>query len=357
LLARCPAELCPEMNDVQRLYDGYVSGRKGSGGLYNPYSIMELVVSCGNGTLPTCLDRFHPWANAASTSEIVRLVESSPDAFSLFLDIIEGNKEIMAPGSWMAREDIQSTLSAADVLQSTLSAGDVQSTLSAGYVGMPTTRVLQALVEFGYLSFQSPRDNSILVIPNAEAQMALGLVLGEFYRRSKVPHVTKEPNPIVEAMMDREDGSLIIPIIAHSLLFTSFFDLATRQGRQDEALYHLFILGMFRATLQPFAKITSNQESGHGRPDIVVIFHNRNVSYIFELKAGKNEKEDLKKLAGQAVQQIRDQKYYQCCPDGLVICIGLAFLGKTMESESERFMKNNMDFTPVVEQTVQAAQA
>ena len=60
--------------------------------------------------------------------------------------------------------------------------------------------------------------------------------------------------------------------------------------------------------------------------------------FIFELKASKNTDEDLDKLAGTAIQQIKDKKYdaelrEQGC--GKIIHVGIAFRGKEVAIKSE----------------------
>lgn len=107
----------------------------------------------------------------------------------------------------------------------------------------------------------------------------------------------------------------------------SFHDAA------NETFYHGLILGLC-AMLDGRYRITSNREAGNGRFDIQMLPRNKRLpAILIELKSGKNcNKEQLEKMAKDALNQINEKKYQaEMQAQGVkeILQYGIAFSGKT----------------------------
>lgn len=99
---------------------------------------------------------------------------------------------------------------------------------------------------------------------------------------------------------------------------------------KEENSYHMMMLGMCSFLSENY-KVESNRESGKGRSDICLRAKAPDRSdIIMEFKYTKDEREDLKKLAQKALEQIAE-KEYTAGMEGEVLCIGLAHRGKEAE--------------------------
>jgi hypothetical protein len=142
----------------------------------------------------------------------------------------------------------------------------------------------------------------------------------------------------------------------------SVHDYAT----QPEAFYHGFMLALIASLMDDFY-VFSNAESGHGRPDVILIPKDKtqHQAFIFEFKIvtadqethktaeyqrvksmGRTkttkkhaEHQHAKKLAAEALDQIKSKHYaakirqYDQITD--VLLIGVVFEGKTVHCVSE----------------------
>lgn len=156
-----------------------------------------------------------------------------------------------------------------------------------------------------------------MMIPNEEIRYIYTSIFEEWFKNQ----IQKNKNDFVEALMkkDVEQANVIL----NKVLFQSisYFDY-------NEAYYHGFLTGM----LQDCGFISSNQESGLGRYDIVVLPSYKKLrGFLFELKVASMEK-DTEKVSMQACRQIKDKKYI----DGLkeigytdILGYGIAFYKKS----------------------------
>ena len=78
--------------------------------------------------------------------------------------------------------------------------------------------------------------------------------------------------------------------------------------KQEEANYHLFILGMLIQLKREY-KVKSNLETGYGRTDVLVLPYDKNkLGFVFEFKVSKNI-EELETKAEEALKQIDEKNY------------------------------------------------
>jgi hypothetical protein len=96
----------------------------------------------------------------------------------------------------------------------------------------------------------------------------------------------------------------------------------TSYNDSRENAYHMMLLGM-TFSIEHLYRISSNIESGHGRPDIRMESNVKgNPHIIIELKRCKDG-EDIEKLKDEALQQIIDKQYNRRL-SGEILCLGIA---------------------------------
>lgn len=116
----------------------------------------------------------------------------------------------------------------------------------------------------------------------------------------------------------------------------SYYDTAT------ESFYHGLVLGMV-SMFSIYYEVLSNRESGEGRYDIMLRSRDKErTAYIIEFKALEKDiiKDDieesaldleLERLASDAIDQIKDKKYYTSLREdncSKIVLIGMAFYKK-----------------------------
>ena len=105
----------------------------------------------------------------------------------------------------------------------------------------------------------------------------------------------------------------------------------------SEAFYQGLMIGLCAILYNRYA-IRSNRESGLGRFDIQLQPMDHQLpGFIFELKASRDRKEDLKLLARSALDQIQEKQYereMRSAGVNTVLCMGIAFRGKEVAIHS-----------------------
>ena len=129
----------------------------------------------------------------------------------------------------------------------------------------------------------------------------------------------------VTESLTKEDQETFIESYQEILMIPSYHDL------QKENSYHMMMLGMCLCLNKDY-DIISNREVGKGRDDLILKAKDeKKTSFVLEFKYLKEDKknieEKLEKLADEAIQQIKDNKYDYGLK-GKVIYIGLAHHGK-----------------------------
>lgn len=138
--------------------------------------------------------------------------------------------------------------------------------------------------------------------------------------------------PIQEAIYKKDSDKLKDLLCKVMINSISCFDYA------DEAFYHGMLLGLL-VTFDSGYILTSNRESGLGRFDIQLKPRTSGLpGVLMELKATKDQTEDLTSLAKTALAQIKEKRYDSSLKaDGVtdIIKIGIAFCGKKAEVSLE----------------------
>lgn len=284
-----------KMDEIRLWYDGYLFGKTK---IYNPWSVMNYFnnkckpktfwVNTGeNEVIRRALERISP----AQAKELVGLLQGGETTISL-------NMEIIYPSIEQDIGGLYSFLLVAGYLQLTREAEETTYGTYAS-VAIPNIEIRRVYENevLNWISDQSGQDD-IVGIRKA-------LYVGD-----------------AKAL---EEG-----IRNFILKSVSFYDAST------EGFYHGLMLGLVSVMSDQY-KVVSNREAGLGRFDIAMIPADKSsVGIIMEFKNTNDKKDDIHKLACDALKQIEDNKYTsEFIADGIkkVKRYGVAFCGKQVAVE------------------------
>ena len=283
-------ELENKKEEIREWYDGY---RFGDTEVYNPWSVINYI---SDGAVP------NPYWLMAGGNEIIGETLSKAT-----LDVTKG-LEILLNGGKIT------TIVDTDVIYPE--------------IGRNPYIIYSFLLLSGYLKIEKiyPQlDGNCMCdvrIPNKE--------ISYVYEKEIINRMGRNDTAISikEAIFSSDEKKLQSLLESFMLESISSFDGA------NEGFYHGMMLGLC-AMLNGFYHIKSNRESGLGRFDILLSPKEKDKpGFIFEFKYTKDEKEDLKKLATKALEQINENKYdteLKAWGMSSIIKIGIAFRGKSAE--------------------------
>ena len=283
-----------EIDKVKKWYDGY---KFGGLEIYNPWSITYYMKNKKIGPY---------WVNTSDNLLIYDTLKKGD------LEIIEELKQLIE-----RKELVKS-------LDKGFSFEDLK--VSPGYIW-------SLMVASGYLRVvrklnDDPFSTDYVVdIPNLEI---LSFFEKDFIRRfMKDPDYFRELiNSLVKGDMYRFEERLKYIFMTSP----SHFDF-----KQEEANYHLFILGMLIQLKREY-KVKSNLETGYGRTDVLVLPYDRNkLGFVFEFKVSKNI-EELETKAEEALKQIDEKNYEMIMQDEKIehyFKIGISFYKKDLAIKYE----------------------
>ena len=287
-----------EIDKVRDWYDGYkFDGIE----IYNPWSITKYLKYKELGAY---------WVNTSDNLLIYDTLKKGD------LEIIEELKQLIE-----RKELIKS-------LDKGFSFEDLK--VSPGYIW-------SLMVASGYLRIvkklnDDPFSSDYVVdIPNLEI---LSFFEKDFIRRfMKDPDYFRELiNSLVKGDMYRFEDRLKYIFMTSP----SHFDF-----KQEEANYHLFILGMLIQLKREY-KVKSNLETGYGRTDVLVLPYDKNkLGFVFEFKVSKNI-EELETKAEEALKQIDEKNYEVIMQDEKIehyFKIGISFYKKDLAIKYEEIEK------------------
>ena len=173
------------------------------------------------------------------------------------------------------------------------------------------------LLMTGYLTLAGkwkPNGETELRLPNEEVRSLFASCVDEWFRK-KVR--TSDRKALFEALW-AGDAEALSQIISRCLRETiSYYDY-------KEDYYHAFLAGLLSGQYPT----KSNRETGSGRADILVIDKASNTLVILEVKRAQS-RDDLEKLATQALAQLKDREYGSDLEDySKVVGYGVAFFRK-----------------------------
>ena len=288
-----------EINKVKKWYDGY---KFGGLEIYNPWSITYYMKNKKIGPY---------WVNTSDNLLIYDTLKKGD------LEIIEELKQLIE-----RKELVKS-------LDKGFSFEDLK--VSPGYIW-------SLMIASGYLRVvrklnDDPFSTDYVVdVPNLE--------ILSFFERDFIRRFMKDPdyfreliNSLVKGDMYRFEERLKYIFMTSP----SHFDF-----KQEEANYHLFILGMLIQLKREY-KVKSNLETGRGRTDVLVLPYDKNkLGFVFEFKVSKNI-EELETKAEEALKQIDEKNYEVIMQDEKInhyFKIGMSFYKKELAIKYEEVKKN-----------------
>lgn len=258
-----------KFDEVKDWYDGY---RFGKIEIYNPWSILNYV------NMAIADREAYPkpyWSNTSSNSIIKELVENADSEVRLEIENLIAGESLKKP----VHEDItyDSIHESSDNLWNFL--------YFTGYL------------KAGKESFEDDTSYVELTIPNREIRTIYKRTILTWFDK-KVKNL--ERTELIQAL-EEGDCELFERLVSEQLLDTiSFFDYA-------ENYYHGFLAGLLKGAGKYL--VTSNRESGTGRPDLVLKTPSvRGGAIILELKVSDTF-QGMEQECQKALKQIEEADY------------------------------------------------
>ena len=283
-----------EIDKVRDWYDGY---KFGGIEIYNPWSITKYLKYKELGAY---------WVNTSDNLLIYDTLKKGD------LEIIEDLKQLIE-----RKELVKS-------LDKGFSFEDLK--VSPGYIW-------SLMVASGYLRVVRKLNNDpfsseyVVDIPNLE--------ILSFFEKDFIRRFMRDPDYFRELIDSLVKGDMYRFEDRLKYIFMtspSHFDF-----KQEEANYHLFILGMLIQLKREY-KVKSNLEAGYGRTDVLVLPYDRNkLGFVFEFKVSKSE-EELETKAEEALKQIDEKNYEVIMQDEKInhyFKIGISFYKKELAIKYE----------------------
>ena len=281
-------EIDSKLEEVHSWYNGY---RFGDTKVYNPWSILNFLSE----------REFKSYWIDTSENYLIKDILKSADreTFTKLNNLLFG-------------KEVEEEITGKSTLQEVLEAHDLW----------------ELLLFSGYLTIDKKIEDDIysIKIPNNEVKK---FFKDSFIEISFGTNLTFKR--LIKNLLDNNIDKFEIELQEILLKYMSFYDISN-----IEKVYHNFILGLM-IHLEGRYHINSNGESGLGRYDIEIEPLNKNMrGFILEFKVADSE-ENLEKKAEEALEQIKDKKYFVSLQDrGIkeIIFVGMAFYKKFVKIKS-----------------------
>ena len=287
-----------EIDKVRDWYDGY---KFGGMEIYNPWSITKYLKYKELGAY---------WVNTS-------------DNLLIYDTLKKGDLEII--------EDLKQLIERKELVKS------LDKGFSFEDLKVSPSYIWQLMVASGYLRVIRKLDDDpmsfkyLVDIPNLE--------ILSFFERDFIRRFMRDPDYFRELIDSLVKGDMYRFEERLKYIFMtspSHFDF-----KQEEANYHLFILGMLIQLKREY-KVKSNLETGYGRTDVLVLPYDKNkLGFVFEFKISKNI-EELETKADEALKQIDEKNYEMIMQDEKIehyFKIGISFYKKDLAIKYEEIKK------------------
>jgi len=289
-------QLESQQKHVAEWYNGYQFGETT---IYNPWSIVSYILD------PDHHFKLH-WVNTSDNALIKQLLAAQSGIFKQGLESLMRGESLERP--------LTEHITLRDLQKKTQEVWSLL--LFSGYLKCTKIRFDNLLNQFFYT----------LEIPNREVKVLFSsIILGWLDEGIGQQQAIQMLKHLVTGEIDAFQ-ELFQTYVLNSL---SIFDLA---DEQPERIYHAFVLGMLIQLTGQY-EVKSNQESGFGRYDVMLIPHDSDqLGIIMEFKRVFPKKnETLASAAEAALKQIEEKKYAHTLKSRNVtsiLCLGIAFQGK-----------------------------
>ncbi|MBQ8173721.1 MAG: AAA family ATPase [Mailhella sp.] len=289
------AQLSHKKDVMREWFDGYRFGRDQE--IYCPWDILQYVDDLQ--TDPDARPQAY-WSNTSGNSIVRRFVDRG--------DLHVGHKfETLLSGGCIE--------------------ADISETLTYDAVHASEDNLWTVLYLSGYLTRASRQqqeqcgvspDSELtpLVIPNKEIRKIFTSSIAAWFKDS----VRKADRTELFHKIWEGDAAALSDLLTEQLYATiSYYDA-------HEDYYHAFVAGMFSFSRYD---VRSNDESGNGRPDILIFDMPNRRAVIMELKVAA-EYADMQEAAEAALRQIEEKKYASGLPPRVtqILKYGVAFCKK-----------------------------
>ena len=285
-------EVDKSLDEINKWYGGY--GTKETN-IFNPWSMLNYIEN---------KEFSYYWVNTSTNSLINSLINDNNDTYIK-------NKEIFAEFLNNAEYSIS--------FNQKISYRDINNN---------TDSLFSFLVQTGYLTAKkNDEDEYSMYIPNKEIQYVFK---NEVIGINSPKETLKIASSLKETFVDGAPNRIKEILENYVLTSFSYFDL------NNEKNYQVLITGIL-ATLFDEYVVKSEVNNQKGRCDIMISpKNNKNLGIVIELKKykNKNSKNRLENYAKLAIEQIKEQFYYQELKErnvNRIILYGMAFDQKSLE--------------------------
>ena len=292
-----------EKEQVKHWYDGFIFGAHKD--IYNPWSILNFLDKKSYKTY---------WANTSSNSLVGKLLR-------------EGNRrikekfEVLICGESI-RSDIDEQIVYNQLDGSERSIWSLL--LASGYLKVLSYEKYEDIPEGKQPQYE-------LALTNLEVKLMFRNMIRNWFTEAETDY-----NDFIRAMLEDDLDAMNEYMNRVALRTFSYFDTGNSpSGEEPERFYHGFVLGLI-VDLQNRYFITSNQESGFGRYDVVLEPKNSctDDAIILEFKVRNKRREaSLEDTVQEALKQIEKKQYAERLtargiPKEHIRSYGFAFQGK-----------------------------
>lgn len=297
---------------VKQWYDGFTFGNRKD--IYNPWSITNFLKE--KKVCPY-------WASTSSNKLVSHLLQRSS------IEVKECMEKLLHRERIIVTFDEQIVFDQLDQQE-----GAIWSLLVAsGYLKVEKIEYRGEIMEPWYH----------LSITNRETEGMFQTMFREWFGQTNTNY-----NRFVQVLLQGDLEAMNVYMNDIAISTFSYFDVGGSDGRrmQPEKFYHGFVLGLL-AELREEYELRSNQESGFGRYDVMLLpKESGKNAIIIEFKVQRPETESsLEATVKAALQQIHSKKYKAQLhalgyDDRDIKCYGFAFQGKKVligEAEEKNF--------------------
>ena len=287
---------------VKHWYDGFIFGEHRD--IYNPWSILNFLAK---GRIATY------WANTSSNGLVSKLIrEGDRRVKTTFEKLLRGETVVCPIDEQIVYNQLDGNEAA---IWSLL--------LASGYLKV-LDREDQLYITVGR------RPNYELALTNYEVRCMFLAMVQDWFNPAKGDY-----NDFVEALLTDNVDAMNEYMNRMTLLMFSSFDTGTIPSKsQPERFYHGFVLGLMVDLAERYV-VTSNQESGFGRYDVMLEPRDKNDdAMILEFKVFNPRREtSLEDTVQSALAQIEEKQYEAALiargiPADHIRRYGFAFEGK-----------------------------
>lgn len=293
-------------DEVKAWYNGYVFGK--SHGIFNPWSMVKCVDKKGALILY--------WANTSDNALLKKMIMNATVNIKTDLELLLTDQTV--------EKLIDESILFADI--------DREPEL------IWTILLFTGYVTYTQYVLKGGKKVCSLAIPNQEIKYLYKDLIGKLFGQMVGSGKTVE---FLRALTEGNTELFANHLRDFILNSMSSHDISSAE---PEKSYHLFVLGILVMLGDEYI-VKSNQESGLGRYDLMIIpkqKHRKGI--VIELKKVSSDKSDALELAAQkAIEQILETKYAQAFYEQDIhdiICYGIAFAGKQVCVKSIELSKS-----------------